>query len=632
MSLRQRCSLVYTTSPSSASKKNLVEKHSKINTIKMTPEMIFILVVILVAVGLMISNRIRPDLVALIVLLVLGLSGMVHPDKVFSGFSSSAIMIILGISMISISLQQTGAANMLGRFIYRIGGRNEVLLIFLVSLTSAVLSLFMNNIAAVGVLLPAVMSLSRRSKTSPSRLLIPLAFGTILGGMATLLTTSNIIISGALKDAGQPSFGLLDYFPVGGPTALVGILFITFIGYRLLPKGNPRDQGMHKQGFADKMSEFYHVDTNLIHLEILPGSQMANRTIAEGNWLDHHNLNILAVFRGKEQLCAPPSDTILLPGDAIIARGRLDSQTAEDLGLHEQNSEMEGSQLASDTHPFAEVVISPHSQLIGKSIKEIMFRERYSLNIIALWREGNPIHADLSNLVLRFGDALLVQGPASQIHDLQGNSDLLLLQEDPDAILLPRKGAIAIVITLVTLVTAALDILPVAQVVLSGAVLLILTGCMTLNDAFRGIEWKAIFLIAGLWPLSIAVQETGLASYAINWLLGNIGAASSIWVAAIFLFVTMLLTLMISSQVSAIIMIPLAITAAAHLGIDPRPFALATAMGCSLAFMTPIGHPVNIMVMNPGGYSFKDYFRIGFPLTILVFITILITIQVFWGL
>jgi len=595
-------------------------------------DMILTFFIIIAAIGLLVSNRIRPDLVALMVLLALGLSGIVPNEEIFSGFSSSAVITILGISMISIGLQQTGATNALGRIIHQIGKGRETLIIFLVSFTSAILSLFMNNIAAVGVLLPAVMSLSRRSKVSPSRLLMPLAFGTILGGMATLLTTSNIIVSGALRDAGQPSFGLLDYFPVGGPAALVGIIYLVFVGKKWLPTNKEKGQESTEKRFADRLSDLYQVEQNLTQFTLLSTSRLAGKSIEQGEWANRYDLNILGVAHGKEQFYSPGPKTILHAGDTIILGCCPDDITLMELGLQKISSDSSTPLVTNETYPMAEIVISPHSRLIGKTIRESSFREQYSVNIIGIWRGGKPYLANLSNLVVQFGDALLVQGPALQIHNLKENSDLILLQEDPDAVLLPRKGLTAILITIVTLTIAALDILPVALVALAGAVLLILTGCMNLNDAFHGIEWKAIFLIAGLWPLSIAIQETGLASAAIDRLLDLTGSSTPILVISLFLFLSMVLTLMISGQVSAIVMIPMALAAAASMNIDPRPFALAVAMGCSLAFITPLGHPVNIMVMNPGGYTFKDYARVGFPLTIIVFITILIAIKVYWGL
>ncbi len=595
-------------------------------------DQIITLIIFITAVILFATNRIRADLVAIMVMVTLGLMGIVEPGDAFSGFSSSAVMTILGISMISIALQLTGATNSLGKIIHKVGGGNEKLLVLLVTLFAALVSLFMNNIAAVGVLLPAVMSLSRRSKVPPSRLLMPLAFGTILGGMATLLTTSNIIVSGALRDAGLPFFGMLDYFPIGGPVMIVGILYLAFVGIRLLPSRTSSTNIEDKREFTEKLSDLYQVRKNLVQIEILPDSPMADRSIADGHWYNHVHVNILAVIRGRESYFSPDPCMKLLTGDLLIARGRVIKEEADSLKLQISAVDFVNLKVTDEAHPMAEIIISPHSRFIGKSIKELDFRDRYLLNVVGIWRSGKPIEDDYADLSLQFGDAMLVQGPAIQIQNLKKSEDLVVLEEDPDAVLLPRKGLMTIIITLVTLTVAALGILPVALVVLGGAVLLILTGSVGLNDAFRSIEWKAIFLIAGLWPLSIALQETGLADLAVSGILNLIGDAPPIALVAVFLFVSMLLTLLMSGQVTAIVMIPLALVTAQGTGIDPRPFAMAVAMGCSLAFISPLGHPVNIMVMNPGGYTFKDYVKVGFPLTVIAFLIIIYAIRLYWGL
>lgn len=598
----------------------------------MTAEQIITLVVFFAAVILFVSNRVRPDLIAIMVMVSLGLTGVIQAGEAFSGFSSSAVMTILGISMISVALQLTGATNSLGKIIHRVGGSNEKLLILLVTLFAALVSLFMNNIAAVGVLLPAVMALSRRSKISPSRLLMPLAFGTILGGMATLLTTSNIIVSGALRDAGLPFFGMLDYFPIGGPVMITGILYLAFVGIHLLPTKTSTNNIEDKREFTEKLSDLYQVRKNLVKIEIMPGSEMQEQSIQDGHWYNRVHVNILAVIRGKESFFSPDPCLVLKTGDLLIARGNVVDEDAVNLGLRVSPIDFSDFKVTDESHPLAEIIISPHSRFIGKSLKELDFRERYLLNVVGIWRSGKPIEEDYTNLSLHFGDALLVQGPAANIQNLKKSEDLVVLEEDPDAVLLPRKGLLTIIITLITLTIAALGFLPVALVVLGGAVLLILSGSVGLNDAFRNIEWKAIFLIAGLWPLSIALQQTGLAEMAVNFILEIMGNTSSISLVAIFLFVSMLLSLLMSGQVTAIVMIPLALATARETGIDARPFAMAVAMGCSLAFISPLGHPVNIMVMNPGGYTFKDYIKVGLPLTIAAFLIIMFGIKLFWGL
>ncbi len=584
------------------------------------------------AILLLTITKLRPDLIALMVMLALGITGVVDHTLIFSGFASSAVMTILGISMISVALQQTGAANAIGRLMFKMGGKSEILLVLLVSLFSATLSLFMNNIAAVGVLLPAVMSLSRRSQTPPGRLLMPLAFGTILGGMATLLTTSNIIVSGALKDAGISSFGLLDFFPVGAPVVLVGILYLVFVGRKLLPKSTASEKASSPQALSEKLMAQYHLETGLSRLKVLNNSPLVDQSIFANNCLIPIQMRVIRVLpqKGRPQVVSP--DTVLHSGDTLIVSGKMDETTLAALGLELLPAVKEELPITDAANPLAEVLLSPHSQWVGKTLCEINFRIRYGLNVLALWRQGAPIHENISNLELQTGDALLIQGGAEYIRQLEQDKDLVLLEEDPDSVIRPKKLGLALLITILTLSFAAFDVLPVALVVLAGAVLLLLTGCMSLNDAFQRIEWKAIFLIAGMWPLTIAIRDTGLAAGVTTSLLHWLGPVSPLIIAGFFLLISMLLTQFMSGPVAPIIIIPLALSAAKNFGIDPHPLALAVALGCSLAFITPLGHPVNIMVMNPGGYTFKDYARVGFPLTLLSIATILLGLHFIWGL
>ena len=590
---------------------------------------ILTLVILGVAISLFIFTRLRPDLIALMVLLALGISGIVSDKQIFSGFSSSAVMTILGISMVSVALQQTGATNLISKWIFRLGKNNETLLILLVTLASAGLSLFMNNIAAVGVLLPAVMSLTRRSRISPARLLMPLAFGTILGGMATLLTTANIIVSGALKDAGLHSFGLLDFFPVGAPVVVVGTIYLITLGKKLLPSGSSQTMSQPPQALNMKLKDLYALDANLSQWRVLSNSPLVGNSVASETCANL-NLNLIALQSGKTLNATPNPETVIHLGDILLLSNF--EADADSLGLAQDHTDLSEQVFADESHSLAELVLAPHSSLLGKSLTEISFKTQYNLNVLSLWREGKPIHEQIKALDLRFGDALLVQGSAENIHRLRNQSDLILLEENPDAVLRPTKQWIAIVITLATLGFAATDILPVAQIVLLGAVLLMLTGCMGINDVFQSVEWKAIFLIAGMWPLSIAIQQTGLASALINLITHSFGSISPLLIIALFMLLALIFTQLLSGQISAIVLIPLALSAASTLNISPQALGMAVALGCSLGFPTPLGHPVNIMVMNPGGYTFKDYFRVGFPLTLLAFATILIGIHFVYGL
>ena len=604
---------------------------SKIKTekIMLSIQAILTLIILTIAIFLFIFTRLRADLIALMVLLALGISGIVNDKQVFSGFSSSAVMTILGISMVSVALQQTGATNLISKWIFKLGKQNETLVILLVMLASAGLSLFMNNISAVGVLLPAVMSLTRRSRISPARLLMPLAFGTILGGMATLLTTANIIVSGALKDAGLHAFGLLDFFPVGAPVVIVGIIYMLTLGKKLLPGENSKTMTEPPLALNMKLKDLYSLDANLTQMKILDSSPLAGIPINSDLFM-RSNINLIAIQSGKILKANPQPTTLLKSGDILLLGNFQADQTA--LGLARDFTDLSNQVFSDDSHSLAELVLAPHASLLGKTLTEIRFKSKYDLNVLSVWRDGKPISNQIKDLPLRFGDALLVQGSAQNIHRLHDQNDLILLEENPDAVIRPQKQWIAIVITLVTLGFAATNILPVAEIVLLGAVLLMLSGCMGINDVFQSIEWKAIFLIAGMWPLSIAIQQTGLATALISVIIRGFGSISPLLLVTIFLFLAMIFTQLMSGQISAIVLIPLALTASSTMHVSPQAMAMAVALGCSLGFPTPLGHPVNIMVMNPGGYTFKDYLRVGLPLTFLAFATILLGIHFVYGL
>jgi di/tricarboxylate transporter len=592
---------------------------------------IFTLILTLVAAVLLISELLRPDLIALIVMVILGLAGIVSPQDTFSGFSGSAVMTLLGISIISEGLHQTGVTHWLGNLMFKLGGRSEATLVLTTMLVSAGLSLFMNNIAAVGVLLPAVMTLSRQTRVPPSRLMMPLAYGTVLGGMATLLTTSNIIVSGTLRDAGIKPFGLLDFFPIGAPLVLIGVIYMLSLGRRLLPKENPTSPTEPSQLLRMKLANLYQIQKSLFEIEVLPESPMVDLSILNGRWSNQLGVNVIGITHNSHTYLAPSNDRIIYAGDRLLVQGDVDLERLPRLGLRLAMHSEGTPDIASATTVLAEVVVSPHAGIIGSTLRQLGFRDRYNLNVLGIWRGNKPILTRLADLPLRFGDALLVQGPVERIHVLEQESDLVVLQEDPDAVLKPGKHRRALLITLLTLGVAATGFLPVAIVVMVGAVLMVLSNCISMNDAYHGIEWKAIFLIAGMWPLSIAIRSTGLADLTVHSLINLVGQVPPLAIAALLLSLALVLTQLMSGQVACLVLAPLALAAASLVKVDPRGMAMAVALGCSLAFPTPFGHPVNIMVMSPGGYSFRDYLRVGLPLTVLVMAGILVGLKLFWN-
>ena len=582
---------------------------------------------------LLIGNWLRPDLVALLVLVTLGVSGLVSPEAALAGLSGSAVVTILGISIIAEGLRQTGVAYRLGQQMKRLAGGGEIRLIVVIMLAGATLSLFMNNIAAMAVLLPATLGLARQTRSSPARLMMPLAFGVIAGGMATLFTTSNIIASSTLREAGLKPFGVLDFLPVGLPLVVMAVLYMVLIGRRLLPKQEKDMETGRTTRNREDILEAYRISESLWAVTVLPGSDMAGLTLLQGEWRTKVRLNVLAIARGRKYIPAPASSTILHEQDLVITQGEPDRKALDALGLRlepEQPSRFESS---GQEDCVAEIVLAPHSSLEGKSLRDLHLREKTGLTVLALWRSGKPIHIGFASLPLRVGDGLLVQGTVARLRLLHQERDFIILDEDPEAIVQPRRAALAVLIGLAALAVAITGWLPIALVSLAGALAMVLTGCLGLDQAYGSIDWKSIFLIAGMWPLSTAIQDSGLSNALVKGLLGMAGHAGLVVLVVLLLLATMVLTNILAGQAAApIILAPIGLSLARATGADPRMLLMAIALGCSLAFLTPLGHPVNVIAMSSGNYTFKDFLRVGWLLTALAFLGILLGLHFFWGL
>lgn len=597
-----------------------------------TPALITLAITVL-ATAVLISNWLRPDMVALLVLVILGITGIVSPNEALAGFSGSAVITILAISILAEGFQQTGITYRLGQRMKRLAGSSQTRLLGVVMLSGAALSLFMNNIAAVAVLLPATMGLARQARIPPSRLLMPLAYGVIAGGMATLFTTSNIIASSALRDAGLQPFGVLDFLPVGIPLVLITVVYMLFVGKRLLPERDPAGQASNFHRSREELLRTYGMVSSLKDVAVLPGSAMAGLSIREGRWRSTVRLNVIGVARGGMFISAPESGFVIREGDVVLAQGEPPAEALFNYGLRLLDEPPALTLAADGESSLAEIVLAPHSNLVGKTLREINFREKFKLTVLALWRAGQAIQMGFANLPLQIGDALLVQGSAANLHILLKERDFIGLEEDLEGVLRPEKARLAAVIGLLTLAIAISGRLPIAMVSLAGAAAMILTGCLSMDEAYRSIDWKAIFLIAGMWPLSIAIQTSGLSNSIVNGLLSMANPNARFVLAALMLFITLALTNIMAGQSAApLILAPIGLAVAKATGTDPRAMLMAIALGSSLAFPTPIGHPVNVIVMGPGGYTFKDFLRVGTPLTLLLFPAILLGLRVFWGL
>ncbi|PJF47456.1 MAG: SLC13 family permease [Chloroflexi bacterium] len=588
--------------------------------------------ILAIAFALMLTDRLRPDLVAIGVALSLGLTGIIEPNEVFIGFSSSAVVTIIGIFILAQGLQRTGVTRAFGRVLAQANRGGERGMIALVMSSGACLSLFMNNIAAAAVLLPGAVDAVKRRKLIPSKIMMPMAFATSLGGMATLLTTANIVVSEALTVSGQRGYGLLDFVLVGVPVTLAGILFMLTLGRRLLPTRDPTALDPARAN-SHVLTESYELFQRLNRIRIPPTSSLVNQRIVDSGIGKQYGMSVMAVLRNGQTVLAPSPDEIIRAHDTLLVIGR--RERAEQLrqygAIVEPDSQFEG-EITSDDVSLVEVIPAPRSRAIGQTLRQLRFREKFGASVLALWHGGRSVRTDLATLPLEFGDAMLVHGSREAISLLQSDSDFLVLrppaaEESP---VRADRAVVAVVILIAALTTAALDIVPIALATMLGALAMVLVGCLSMDEAYRAIDWRAVFLIAGMLPVSIAMQRTGAADELGRVITALLSGFGPVAVGAGLLTLTMLLTQVMSGQVTAVVLAPIAISTAQAIGSDPRAMAMFVALGCSLTFITPSAHPVNTFVMGAGGYQASDYPRVGVPLTLICVILIIALVTFVW--
>ena len=601
----------------------------------MSNDLIITGAVLVAALVLFILNKIPADLVALLVVAALGLSGVLTTQEAFSGFSRSAVITIIAIFVLSEALQRTGVTDQVGNILLRIGGRTELRLVAVVMAAGAFLSLFMNNIAAAAVLLPAVSGAAKRAQVNTSRLLMPLAFSTILGGMATLFTTSNIVLNSILHDNQIEGFSVYDFLPVGVPLVITGILYIAFFGRRSLPGDSPLDRTLAPEATSKgDLIEAYKLGKRLFRARVPKASFLNGKTLAECTLREDFDVSIVAIERHGNKILNPSPQTRLKVGDVLVLEGSEEDfhrRDVEPLMEYLPESEWRESDLESRAVEIVEAMISPRSRLIGKTLREAHFRDRYGLSVLAIWRGDEEMFTYLADIELAFGDALLLQGSRDKIALAIDDPDLILLvSRDEAEITVPGKGRAALLIFVATILLAIAIPDLTAAIVLGGALGMMLTGIISTEQAYSSIGWKSVFLVAGMLPMGIALTKTNAASLAAVKILEVFGGHGSLVLISGMFIVAVVLTQLINGAVAATIIGPIAIQIAHQAGVDPRAMVMGVAMATSMAFITPLSHAVNVLVMSPGGYSFKDYLKVGLPLSLLLFVVAIACLDMFW--
>ncbi|MFN2264398.1 MAG: SLC13 family permease, partial [Anaerolineales bacterium] len=779
---------------------------------KMTPDIAIVFAITALAVLLFITERVRVDLVALMVMVSLALTGLLTPVEALSGFSNAAVVTVWAVLILSAGLSRTGVAGLLGHRVLRLAGNAETRLILVIMLLTGLLSGFMNSIGVASLFLPVVIDIARRTQIPPSKLLMPLAFATLMGGMTTLIgTPSNILVSEALRAVQLDPFQMFDYTPTGVVVLISGIVFIVVLGYRLLPVRDigretirdtqadyedfyelqehmtlvrlPVDSplsgktlGISKLGsilglnvvaiiqdgytqLAPTPATILHpgdrlvIEGNIDHLrdlhgrrhliiedekisierlispgieiielEIPPNSSLINRNLRQSDFRQRYGLIVLAIRREEtiwrtnlEKIPLHPGDkllvqgqqsqlkmiqqdddfivtptlpeqvyqledrlmlvqlpedsplagitlaesrlgvaygigvlsiirqgeTLLMPdpddrleaGDTLLVKGRREDLLTVD-GLQslriESTTPPEISELESAEIGLVEAVLSPHTTLTGKNLRQIHFRAKYGLNVLAIWREGHAFRTDLAEMALRFGDAFLLYGSRERIKLLGTEPDFIVLTEEAQEKPRSNKAWLAIAIMVIVLLPVIFGLVPIVIMVVVGVALMVLTGCLTMDEAYRAIEWRAVFLIAGMIPLGIAMETTGAASFVATWMVELLGAYGPAIVMAGLFILTSLASQVMPNPAVVVLLVPVALNTASDLGVSPYPLAMTVAIAASAAFMSPVSHPANLLVMGPGGYRFSDYVKVGLPLTLVVLLVVMLVMPSIW--
>lgn len=582
-----------------------------------------VLGLLIVALILFSLEKFSVDILTLMLLVVLVLSGVLTPQEVFSGFGQEIIIILAGIFIISGALMRTGVMDLVGLMIYRAAGSSPRKLVLVVMLSVAFMSAFMNNTTATAVFIPAVLGLSKRSGVSPSKLLIPLAFGSILGGTCTLIGTStNMAASGYMQKIGMQPITLFELTPVGLLIAAGGILFMVLVGQRLLPD--------HRA----ELTEEYQIKEYLTEIIVPDKSPLVGQTISESQFGKDLNLTILEIHRGTDRVAVPRGRSRFQANDTLLVEGPLEEvmkvrettgiEIKADVKLHDQD--LEGGLIK-----MVEVLLTTQCPLINRSLKEVNFRGRYGLSALAIYRHGESLRDKVGKITLQLGDVLLVQGPEDRIDFLRREPGFWILEDVSHFLLRKSKGLYTVVLFLLAVLLGGLEVIPLSIAILSATVLVILLRCVTVEEAYDLIDWRLIVLIGGMTAFGIAMDKTGSAQFMADGIVRLVGPWGPLPVVGAFCVLTILLTQPMSNAAAALVVLPVAIRTAQVLEANPRTFAIAVTLTASCSLITPF-EPSCILVYGPGRYRFRDFVKTGLGVSVILIAIILYFVPALWPL
>ena len=603
----------------------------------MTGETLFVFGLLLVTIILFVSDRLRLDVVAMLVILVLMLSGLLSPGEALAGFGDPVVLLIAGLFVVGAALLRTGIAYAVGNWLMRVAGTSQTRLLVLLMLTVASLSAFMSSTGAVAIFIPIALGLAGKVGLAPSRIMMPMAFAALIGGMLTLIgTPPNLVVSTQLERAGLAPFGFFSFTPIGLLVLVIGIGYLVLIGQRLLPIQKNETGGRARHSLIE-LAEAYGLKGNVQRLRITEQSPLVGQTLAQAHLRTRYGITVVGLQRqqGRRSLVLPAlGDTEFQSEDILIGieytkvlDGLVRDEKLEMLPFEDRQREVLIKELG-----VAEVLLTPRSELIGRTLIEARFRTQYGLGVVGIMRKGEPLTGNLGEITLEFGDSLLVAGGWEHISRLQGeqtNFFVLTIPEEMDEVAPNRSRApTALLILVAMLVIMTLNLVPAVTAVLLAAAALVLTRCLSMNDAYGSINWESLVLIAGMLPMATALEKTGGVEIIVNGLVDSLGGSGPLVLMAALFVLTSVFSQFISNTATTVLVAPIALGAAEGLGVSPYPLLMTVALAASTAFATPVASPVNTLVLGPGGYRFNDFVKVGVPLQLLAMAVTLLAVPV----
>ncbi|HEX8143396.1 MAG TPA: SLC13 family permease [Pyrinomonadaceae bacterium] len=591
-----------------------------------------VLILLFVAVVLFATERIPIDIVTIMLVLALILTGTLSAAEAFAGFGNDIVITISGLFILTGGLVKTGVIDVVGRRLHRIAGGNEFRLTVLIMVVAAACAAVMKNTTTTAMFVPVVLGMSERARVPASKLMMPLAFGAILGGTCTLIGTStNLAVSGALSRY-QPlapgynlgPFSMFELTPVGVAIVAVGMLYMLLIGLRLLPR----------RGGADSLTEQYHIREYMSEVIVLDESPLVGKTLAEANLSDELDLTVVGIIRGTQGRIAPSSQQKVEARDLLLVQGRVEDilRVKTEAGIEiKADFKLSDRVLEGEDVELFEATVLRGSDFTGRTLKGLKFRQRYQLTVLAVNRHGVALLSKISTLPLRFGDVLLVQGKREHVERLALDGQLLLLEDVSERRGRAGKRRWALLAFAVFLLLSITHIMPLSAAVLLGVLILLASGAVRTQEVYAMIEWRLIVLIAGMISFGVAMEKAHADQYLADLIVKATGSFGPVAVLAGFFIMTVIITQPMSNQAAALVMLPIAVKTALALGLNPRTFAVTVTYAASCSFVTPL-EPACVLIFTPGRYRFFDFVKVGTALTIAVFAIVILLVPIFWPL